>query len=290
MTIVLPKQKHVPSTNLSDYVLLFAGEKKIGKTSIVSQFSGGNTLIGECEPGNADHIECYKIDIGSWGQFEQMLSLLEQNPTQYGTVCIDEIPNLFRYCQTKVMQDLGIDTMQDAAYGKAWDLLRNRMMGGLARLQSLPIGVIYTAHTEVREYTDRTGQKCDRLEINAAKMLNQILDGCVNTWLVFLYNKEGDRYCVCQADSFIKAGVGFPNNFRTTDGRLLKTFPLGESPQEAYSNIIRAFNNEFSSTGSENYEQPILPPKANSIGQPGRQAAASGGTMQQRAAANKFIK
>ena len=94
--IDLPKPKHVPSTNLFDYILLFAGEKKIGKTSIASQFADGNTFILECEPGNADHIECFKQDIGSWGMLEKTLTALEQNPGKFGCVCIDEIPNLFR--------------------------------------------------------------------------------------------------------------------------------------------------------------------------------------------------
>lgn len=279
----LPTKKHVPSNNLSDYVLLFAGEKKVGKTSIANQFP--EAFIIECEPGNADHIECYRQDVATWNQFEQIVSLLEKEPTRYKTVVIDEIPNLFRYCELQVCKELAIDSIGDAGWAKGWNLLRNKMIGTLARLQSLPIGVIYTAHTAIKQYTDRTGAKKDRLEINASNMLSEILDANVNTWLVFLSDKDGNRNCICQADSFIKACVGLPGKcFRTTDGHLLKQFPLGESPEEAYANILKAYNNGYDSTGSENY----VPPAVQTQSRPAN--TNSGGTVSSGQAKSKFIK
>ncbi len=284
----LPKTKHVPSTELSDYVLLFAGEKKIGKTSIANEFP--EAFIVECEPGNADHIECYREDVGTWNKFEQCVGLLEKEPTRFKTIVLDEIPNLFRYCEAQVCKELAIDSLGDAGWGKGWNALRNKMLVTLARLQSLPVGVIYTAHTAVKEFTDRTGRKQDRLEINAGKMLNEILDSNVNTWLVFVYDAEGNRHCICQGDSFIKAGVGLPGRFRTTDGHLLKTFPLGESPQQAYQNIIRAFNNGYDSTGSENYEQPIFAPKTTNQAGSRPTNTTSNGTLSPGQAKSKFVK
>lgn len=278
----LPTKKHIPSTELSDYVLLIAGEKKVGKTSIANQFPNAYTI--ECEPGNADHLECFKTDVGTWNQFEQILSLLEKNPTQYNTVIIDEIPNLFRYCTAAVLKELAIDSLGDAGWGKGWDTLRLKFSTAMSRLLCLPFGVIFTAHTVVKEFTDRSGNKRDRLEINASKMLNEFLDGCVNTWLVLLFNQNSERYAICQGDSFVKAFVGLEGRFRTTEGHLLKNFPLGESPEEAYQNLIRASNNGYDSTGSETYEPPI-------VVQPTRSANTSGGTtMSSGQAKSKFVK
>lgn len=284
----LPTTKHVPSNNLSDYVLLIAGEKKVGKTSICNQFPNAYTI--ECEPGNADHLECFKTDVGTWNQFEQIVTLLEKNPNQYSTVIIDEIPNLFRYCTAAVLKELAVDSLGDAGWGKGWDTLRLKFSTAMSRLLCLPFGVIFTAHTVVKEFTDRSGNKRDRLEINASKMLNEFLDGCVNTWLVFLFNQNSERYAICQGDSFVKAFVGLEGRFRTTDGHLLKNFPLGESPQEGYQNLLRASNNGYDSIGSENYEPPVIPAKTNNTGLAGRQNTASGGTMQPKPSASKFIK
>ena len=49
----LPKNKNVPSDDLADYVLMIAGEKKIGKTSLAAEFP--DSFVIEGEPGNAAH-------------------------------------------------------------------------------------------------------------------------------------------------------------------------------------------------------------------------------------------
>src|SRR5688572_24292152 len=96
MAIKLPTSLNQPSDDLFEYRFIFAGEKKVGKTALASQWP--NHIIGEFEPGNAAHLECRYVDIHDWQETQQFIAALEENPNYYNTLIIDDVQSCFEYC------------------------------------------------------------------------------------------------------------------------------------------------------------------------------------------------
>src|SRR5262249_18924737 len=72
-TFTLPTEKTKARDNLSDYLLFFYGEKKIGKTTLANMFP--NSLHLFFEPGGKG-LEAYAIEIQVWEQFQKVIDLL----------------------------------------------------------------------------------------------------------------------------------------------------------------------------------------------------------------------
>jgi len=241
--ITLPSQLNTPSNNLFDYRYMLAGVKKVGKTSFCAQFK--NHIILECEVGNAKHLKCRYIDIGSWNAFLQVLNLLEKNQNYCDMICVDDIPSLHSYCESFVCRNLGIDHPSELDYGKGWSSVKNELNKGLVRLHNLKKGVIYTAHTSVVDHKDKKGKKWSRIETTCSGIADRIMDNLCHFWAVMDYDENKEREMIIQGDISIKAGHGLNEHFKTKEGKPIRSIKLGNSPQQAFINFEKAFNNEY---------------------------------------------
>ena len=150
-----------PTDKLRDYTLLIAGEKKVGKTALCSQFP--DHFIFEFEVGNAKHLNCSYEDISTLKVFNDILSEAE-NTQWFGTIICDEIAVLYDMCAGSVCKKAGIEHLSDLEWGKGWQLTSKMFESYLRRLQGLSGGNIYTAHTEVKTIKTRNKQDISKME------------------------------------------------------------------------------------------------------------------------------
>lgn len=227
-----------PSDSLSDYTLMFAGEKKSGKTSLSAQFP--DSFILEFEPGNAKHIECEYKDITSFSELDQALSFLEKNKDFCQTLVIDDVPSVYELVMVETRRYLKLSP-EDKGSFDMWRVQKTKFNDVVYRIQNLPFGKIYTAHDKVREIELRSGRKMQQLETSMSGQCKEILDKYI-TLTGFIFNEKEGKFLQIEGDEWVKANNGLSE--RHFKG--IKKIPLGNSAKEGYDNLIKAFNNLLS--------------------------------------------
>lgn len=242
MPISLPKLLNVPSNRIQDYCFLFAGVKKIGKTAFCSQWPGH--IIAECEPGNAKHLAACYVDIHNWQKFTELVKLLQTSPKgAYETFIVDDVPSLYGYCYKHVRKLLAM-AETDKDNFDVWRTIRNLFSAEIQKIQNLGLGIVYTTHVAINTVEDISGRQISKLEPTMSKQCQEIMDNITHFVGMMLRDKDGKRIMVIEGNSFITAGHGFNKSFKS-NGKSIIELPLGNSEQEAYSNFIKAWNNQL---------------------------------------------
>lgn len=228
-----------PTDSLGDYTLLIAGEKKVGKTALCSQFP--NHFIFEFEVGNAKHLNCTYEDISSLKIFNEILKEAETTKW-FGTVICDEIAVLYDMCADSVCKKEGVSHLSDLEWGKGWSLANKAFEGYLRRIQGLTGGNIYTAHTEMKTIKTRNKQDISKMETSLSGAAQKIMDRMTHFWGVITFGDNSIRTMQIEGDDLIKAGHGFKKThfLKVKDAKI----PMGNSPEKAYENFINAWNNK----------------------------------------------
>lgn len=238
MTIQMPQAAIPPSKNLSSFQFLLAGTKKIGKTSFCAQFP--NHIILEFEAGNAKHLHCRYIDIGDWSSAMGVIEYLEKNPNYCDVIVVDGVQACYEIFVNKVIEDLKINDPSEKAHGAAWGTIGRHFGRYLNRLQALGKGIIYTAHTETKYYTNINGVEVSKIETNLGKRANDLMQRYTHLWAVMGYRKGDKREIIIAGDEGITAGNGFENHFKLCG----RSIPMGNSAAEAFKNFMSAWNNQ----------------------------------------------
>lgn len=238
----LPTEFKMPLSSLSQYTYMFAGDKKVGKTSFCSQFD--KHFILEFEPGNADHLVRNSVDVHNWVELEGYIALLQQNPNYCKTLIIDDVPTMYRYCIDEVKRHMKVQL-----YGKldfaGWAAIRDIFTNMLDKILKLSCGKIFTAHTETSEIVEQSSGKIyHRIGSNLSNQCNDIM-ASKTTFDVLLLRESNERIMVLEGDSVYQAGHGLYMGHFMWNGRHIKKLPMGKSPKEAFSNFNKAFENKL---------------------------------------------
>jgi hypothetical protein len=243
----LPTEPKKPSDRLQDYSLIFAGTKKCGKTSLAVQWP--KHYMMECEPGNALHLEARYDDMYSWENIIQSTKDLQSSQGYCQTLIIDDVPSAYFYCLQHTRKELKLE-INDPDNFTVWGSTKKKFMNWLLDIRKLGCGLIFTAHTEVKEYIDSSNnQKRYKLETTMSNQCNEMMDAIGVIWGVILVSENAERFMVLQETPFIKAGCGFTNHF-LWEGKQLREISLGFTPQQAYANFLMAYSNALKPTGS----------------------------------------
>lgn len=244
MPLTLPTNANVPPDTLSSYSILIAGPKKIGKTSLAAA-AGKRPFIIQGEPGNSKAIPVRQVDITSWLDFIEVMSLLEKTPNYCDVKILDDVPSFYNMCFAYQCKKNGFEHPQDLGYGKGWKFIEYDLDKHFKKFVSLQGGTIFTAHTAVKEYENRHGKKFDRLETTMTGQADKLLDAIVQIWGVIEWDKDDQRVFTIRGNDFVKAGQGIRGRFLYPDGTEIQSIPLGNSPEEGWANIEKGFRNEL---------------------------------------------
>lgn len=244
MPITLPLTANVPPTEFFSYSVMITGAKKLGKTSLSSQ--APNSFVMELEPGNAKGLPIRQVDISSWKEANELLTLLQVTPGYCETLIIDDVPTLFRLCHSHKCRELGIDSPWDMSHGKAFDIINKEFNDFLGKVQALPCGKIYTAHAELQEFQTTGGQKFNRLEPNYPAEVSRFVNKQIQIEGMIYLNEKSERVITFKGTNLIRASCGIPGHFINPKTKeFLNYIPLGNSPEEGWKNLMLAWNNQL---------------------------------------------
>lgn len=248
LQLALPTQRSAPKTNMLEYSWLIYGEKKIGKTSLCSQFPDALVLL--FEPGGRA-LRLFKREVNLWSEFVGYIDLLLAGKHNFKTVVIDTVDQAYDRCFEHMCRKLCIEHPHDENdYGKSWGQIEGEFVKQINRLLNSKYGVVFISHAAEREVKTRSGEKFDRLMPTMSNQANKLLTAVVDIWAYYGYEGE-DRVLQIRGDEHVACGSRLEENFNYADGSPIKQLGMGNSAKEAYANLCAAFANKLPAPKAE---------------------------------------
>lgn len=241
VSVSLPTELSVPSTNLGDYAILIYGAKKIGKTTMCSYFP--KSLFLMFEPG-AKALSVYQRSITKWEEFKEYVKLLKKDK-KFNTVIIDTADFMYDLAFDYVCRKLLIDHPSEEAWGKGWKKIKEELYTEVKNLFECGKGIVFLSHATERTITRRDGSEYDVTESSMAKQLRELIEGLVDIWALYEYNGK-NRTLILQGDDQVDAGQRIEGGFRYADGSPIQVIDMGKNAEEAFNNFNKAFHNKLS--------------------------------------------
>lgn len=248
--LVLPTEESEPERDMYDFSTLLWGERKIGKTSLMSQFPDMTMIM--TEPGDKA-LKRRSVQVKNWVDMKAAVKQLEAddrsaNPVHHA-VSIDTADIAYQLCFAYVCMKEGFDYPPDNDFGKGWGAISKEWSEFLRRLLRMDKGVFLISHAKVTTLTRRDGTKYDTLGPTLSGQAMGVLEGLVDT--IAYYGFDGDeRKLVIRGNEYINAGTRIDELFKTADGRIVRSIPMGSSKEESYKNWLLAFSNKQRDVGT----------------------------------------
>jgi hypothetical protein len=246
LDLKLMTEDTVPPTSLRSYSILLFGAKKIGKTTICSKFPNPYFL---CTEVGTKALRVRKSDCFDWDHFVGYTDLLCQEADPERTVVVDTIDKAYDFIYDKTCKALCIDSpTEEKDFGATWKKIRRTFGEQVERLCSLPGGVIFLSHETEKEIELLDGSKIERVQPTMSKQALSEVEGIVD--VIGYYGYQGSqRVLRLDGDQTLVAGCRLEENFLIKGGspgvpgdQVLRV-PMGESSQQSYNNLMRAFDN-----------------------------------------------
>jgi len=145
----LPTEPSFVATSITDYITMFYGPPGVGKTTFVKDL--GRVLFLSTDRGtrfvSAMRVECHKFE-----DFMKVARALTKPGAckPYNMIAIDHVDDFANICEDHVCDQLGIEALSDAEYGKGWAAFRKTMHAYIQLLLKLDLGVVFIAHETIK--------------------------------------------------------------------------------------------------------------------------------------------
>lgn len=247
----LPLSKSEPSDTLQDYSILIYGPKKIGKTSLTSQFDKALSFM--TEPGGKAQA-MYQVACTTWTDLRGYTKLFIKD-SRFRTGIVDTADLSYELCMAYTCKKMLIDHPSDEGYGKGWSAVRKEYQAWIMELLGSGKGVIFISHMKDSEFKNRRGDSYNKVGASMAGQAADIIEGLVDIWGNYTYNGK-KRYLIIGGSDEVDAGNRVQGHFLDIEGKPLDRIPMGNSPEEAYKNFIAAFNNKLHTAREEAVNEP----------------------------------
>jgi len=238
---LIPLRKSLPEVDLQKYTFLFYGERKIGKTAVASQFQ--NPLFAMMEPGGKA-LSIYQSRIKDWKSFIKLTDEIEKDE-KFKTIVIDTGGRAYSYCYDYVLEEKGVSDPSEEGWGGCWSDIAKEFETQNDKIFETGKGVLITAHSEIITLQKKGGIKETKIRVDLGKQARRYYVGVVNTVLYFHYDVNGDRIMTIRGSEDIEAGTQIKKRFLYPDGEYIKDIPMGKDEEEAYNNLVLAYNNKL---------------------------------------------
>lgn len=237
----LPTAFSEPMTDLSDFSLWVYGPPKHGKTTLTQMFE--DLLHIMFEPGHKA-LRLRFIAPKKWDHVEPWIDSIEQDD-RYKNVSVDTVESMYALCWRAVLKKLGIDHPSDLEYGKGWDAVKSPFVKALKRLLNLESkGCCLISHAVRGTRKTKDGDEIEDIHPNLSGKILEEVAGAVDV-IGYYHTRRDQRFLQIRPSDDVMAGCRLEENFRYTDGSPITFVPMGESKEEAFENLVAAFNNEL---------------------------------------------
>lgn len=150
-------EPHKVSRDLSGYITFIYGAPKTGKTTLAVQMP--DALLLAFEKGYNALPGVKAVDITSWAEMLMVYRQLKSDDVKkmYKAVIIDTIDIASEMCQQYVCDQLDIDQLGDAAYGKGWSSFTSEFNNVFRGLTQLGYAVFFIGHASEGQEEDENG-------------------------------------------------------------------------------------------------------------------------------------
>jgi hypothetical protein len=242
--VSLPIKKKQPSSSIEDFTWLIYGDKKIGKTSLTSQFP--EALIYGFEPGTKA-LEVFAVDIPNWETALAYNDELFESENQFKNIVIDTGKVAYDRNMQFICNREGIAHPADQAYGKGWSAVAKSFEKFHYDIVSNGYGMVIVSHEKFVETELPSGLKQTKIEPDLSGSSLNFYHGLVD--IIARYHFIGSqRFLTIRGNENECAGCRMSKNFLTPSGKKVVRIPMGNSESEAYENLMKAFNNEQEET------------------------------------------
>jgi hypothetical protein len=238
---VLPTTFSEPMTELSDFSIWLYGPPKHGKTTLCQQFDSMLHLM--FEPGyKALRLKFRKPK--KWEHVDRWIDVIEADD-EFKNVSVDTVEAMYDLCWKAILKKLDIEHPSDLGYGKGWDAVRSPFIKALKRLLNLEHkGCVLVSHANKGTRTTKDGDEIEDIHPNLSGRILEEVAGAVDV-IAYYHVRRGEHTLQIRPSDDVMAGCRLEENFNYTDGSPIKFIPMGSSKQEAYENLLAAFNNEL---------------------------------------------
>ena len=241
----MPIGKTPVKERFEEYIQMWIGKVKVGKTKTAGQIKNGVFFFTESGASDMalDHWMPNGYDPQKDGayimthpaDFMRALSeIQETKPEDRPTTAIfDTIEGLTNVIVRSLLTEYGERTINAGklAFGTGWKLVQGELFNIIEQLQKLNIGIIFISHLEEKTITRLNKEPETVWRSTLPDQAKTMIQGLVD--FIWFFTQEGkDRWIYTQGDMTIEAGS------RIT---LPTRIPMGKSPQQCYQNILTAF-------------------------------------------------
>jgi hypothetical protein len=255
--LALPSEYNEPPTDLTDSVCLIYGAKGIGKTSLASQFP--NALAFMFERGRRN-LRIHQVPQKGepkldWETFLEYIELFLESDFQTGI--IDTIDGAYIACFEHVCAEHGVKDPSEYKEGyKLWDEISHTFGALFSMLQESEKCVVFLSHDKTRPLTTkRKGLNRNELDEEAVVAYERLEPTCKPAAFrlvqeicdfVFYYGyRDGYRAITVRSPHNIHwVSCGLADAFLDPDGNQIETFKVGNSPEQAYRDLLDAYSNK----------------------------------------------
>jgi hypothetical protein len=267
----------IPSDKFLDYCILLYGESAIGKTSLVSHIPG--CYILQLDPNrkslkvrqssikdmSLSELKRERPDFSSWQiACATIQRALEDDSVK--CIAIDNIGLFYEHCFRHVCWKLGIkDPNEQNDFGQTWREIADLFADMLNKVLYNDKGLVCVSHNTTKEIKEADDSTYDRIEPAVQKGAFKWLKECTNYAFYMQYYQDRRVFTVRNTkEIWTKCSVDLSvPHFFDPEGNPARRIPMGNSPQEAWSNLMSSFSNELFDV--DHVEEADIPKKKKKI-------------------------
>ena len=244
----IPLEPVPPVTSPDRYSMLLYGNSKVGKSKLCSLIP--NHFILGCQPGNLDHLTARYVYIKDYPMVLDVLNAIDDGEIKCDAVIIDEIDKLYDMCTDYFRPRYrskdypqGITSPEQRDPLDFWNVIRKSFRQFLFEFTKLKKTRIFTCNEMVESHEELIGER-SRIGLACTDQLKKLLTGKFTLRARISTDMAGCRHLEVEGHTSLDAGNGYSNHFNW-EGRRLRKFSLGTSPEFCYQMFLAAFNNEL---------------------------------------------
>ena len=242
VSVSLPANRHKPPENINAFSFLIYGVRGIGKSTLANMFGKAFFMMFERDKT----LQAYQKPIRYWTEVIEYIRLLLSSEHDFDVVVWDNLAHAYEMALSYAGQKGGFDHPGGRDdFGAAWNKVRTMFVTPVSRLLNSDLGMIGISHEKVETIRGLTGHNEHmRIRPDCSGQAYSYFGAEVENIFYYHYWKGSKRWLQIVGDEMVEAKVKFDDHFFTENGERIHRIPMGNTVEEGYKNLLRAYNNQ----------------------------------------------